>query len=161
MTLLKKDSIFDLATVGNLEYYKMMDIIGLSTTEHALQHPKVQALINHPHPRGQYDLLLCEQFYQEPFLALSRIYDIPVVTSSTMGFETRMAQMMGVIMPWSFVPHTFSPYNDHMTFTERLMNSFITLSEDILRNYQYFPEMDKLTKKYFGHLNSKYVVLRF
>ncbi|XP_011294798.1 UDP-glycosyltransferase UGT5 isoform X2 [Musca domestica] len=153
MDFFKTDNIFELTDMGNLQYYKMMDIIAFSTTEHALKQPKVQALINDPQPRGKFDLLLCEQFYQEPFLALSRVYDVPVVTSSTLGFESRMSQMMGVIMPWSFVPHTFSPYSDRMNFFERLMNSFYSLTEDIIREYDYFPKMDTMMRKYFGHLN--------
>ncbi|XP_013109266.2 UDP-glycosyltransferase UGT5 [Stomoxys calcitrans] len=147
------DNIFAFSNMGNLEYFKMMDIIAFGTTEHALNQTKVQALINEPNPKGKYDLLLCEQFYQEPFLALSRIYDVPVVTSGTLGFETRMSQMMGLIMPWSFVPHTFSPYSDRMSFTERLLNSFYSFTEDLIREYDYFPRMDKLVQKYFGHLN--------
>ncbi|XP_061395083.1 UDP-glycosyltransferase UGT5-like [Musca vetustissima] len=153
MDFFKTENIFALTDMSNLQYYKMMDIIAFSTTEHALKQPKVLELINDPQPRGKFDLLLCEQFYQEPFLALSRVYDVPIVTSSTLGFESRMSQMMGVIMPWSFVPHTFSPYNDRMTFFERLMNSFYSLTEDIIREYDYFPKMDKLVEKYFGHLN--------
>ncbi|XP_073847615.1 UDP-glycosyltransferase UGT5-like isoform X2 [Musca autumnalis] len=153
MKYFKTDNIFELTDMGNLQYYKMLDIIAFSTTEHALKQPKVQDFINDPNPKGKYDLLLCEQFYQEPFLALSRIYDVPVVTSSTLGFESRMSQMMGVIMPWSFVPHTFSPFTDRMTFFERFMNSFYSLTEDFIREYEYFPKMDAMMRKYFGHLN--------
>ncbi|XP_061389119.1 UDP-glycosyltransferase UGT5 [Musca vetustissima] len=149
----KAKTIFDLSTIGVLENHFLLEVLGFGTTEHALQQSAVQDLINEPNPRGKYDLLLCEQFYQEPFLALAKIYDIPVVTSGTLGFENHMSQMMGLLSPWSFVPHGFTDYNDHMTFKERLLNSYYSLAEDFLREYHYFPEMDKMVKKYFGHLN--------
>ncbi|XP_005189088.2 UDP-glycosyltransferase UGT5 isoform X1 [Musca domestica] len=149
----KAETVFDLSTIGVLENHFMLEVIGFTTTEHALKQPKIQELINHPSPQGQYDLLLCEQFYQEPFLALAHIYNIPVVTSGTLGFENHMSQMMGLLSPWSFVPHGFTDYSDHMTFKERLLNSYYSLAEDFLREYHYFPEMDKMVQKYFGHLN--------
>uniref|UniRef100_A0A1I8P863 UDP-glucuronosyltransferase n=1 Tax=Stomoxys calcitrans TaxID=35570 RepID=A0A1I8P863_STOCA len=150
---LKADNIFDLTTIGVLDYHYMLEVIGLTTTEHALKQPKIQELINHPHPRGEYDLLLCEQFYQEPFLALAHLYDIPVVTSGTLGFENHMSQMMGLLSPWSFIPHGFTDYSDRMTFKERLLNTYYSLGEDILREFHYFPQMDRMVQKYFGHLN--------
>uniref|UniRef100_A0A1L8EGM8 UDP-glucuronosyltransferase n=1 Tax=Haematobia irritans TaxID=7368 RepID=A0A1L8EGM8_HAEIR len=150
---LKADNIFDLTAMGVVDSHFMLEVIGRTTTEHALKQPQVQELINHPHPRGQYDLLLCEQFYQEPFLALSYIYDIPVVTSGTLGFENHMSQMMGLLSPWAFVPHGFTDYSDRMTFKERFLNTYYSLAEDFLREYHYFPLMDKMVQKYFGHLN--------
>ncbi|XP_023297834.2 UDP-glycosyltransferase UGT5-like [Lucilia cuprina] len=148
----KADNIFELSEMQFFDILKMLDILGVKTTEHALKQTKVQEIINHPQPKGQYDLLLAEQFYQEPFLALSYIYDIPVVTSSTLGYENHMSQMMGVITPWSFVPHGFLPLTDHMSFMERLMNSYYSLAEDLHREWDLFPKMDKLVQKYFGHL---------
>lgn len=150
--LFKADNIFELASMDLFKFLKMLEIVGLKTTEHALKLPKVQKIINHPDPRGQYDLLLCEQFYQEPFLALSYVYDIPVVTSSTLGYENHMSQMMGVITPWSFVPHGFLPITDQMTFMERLTNSYYSLAEDLIREWDLFPKMDAVVRKYFGHL---------
>ncbi|TMW45132.1 hypothetical protein DOY81_009787, partial [Sarcophaga bullata] len=151
----KADNIFELADMDMFDFMKMLEILGLKTTEHALKQPKVQQIINHPQPKGQYDLLLCEQFYQEPFLALSYIYDIPVVTSSTLGYENHMSQMMGVLTPWSFVPHGFMPFTDHMSFMERLKNSYYSLAEDLTREWDLFPKMDQLVQQYFGHLNVK------
>uniref|UniRef100_A0A1B0GCA6 UDP-glucuronosyltransferase n=1 Tax=Glossina morsitans morsitans TaxID=37546 RepID=A0A1B0GCA6_GLOMM len=148
----KADNIFELTKMDLHDFLKMLEIIGLKTTEHALKQSKVQEIINAKHTRGAYDLLLVEQFYQEPFLALSRIYDIPVVTTSTLGYENHMSQMMGLIQPWSFVPHGFMPYTDQMSFTERLQNSYYSLFEDMHREWIYFPKMDKLVQTYFGHL---------
>jgi len=48
------------------DFLKMLEIIGVKTTEHALRQPKVQALIHAKKTDGVFDLLLTEQFYQEP-----------------------------------------------------------------------------------------------
>lgn len=134
----------------NHDFLKMLEIIGLKTTEHALKQPKVQALIHAEHTEGVFDLLLAEQFYQEAFLALAHKYRVPIVTTSTLGYENHMSQMMGLITPWSFVPHGFMPFTDRMSFMERVKNSYESLYEDLDRYFNYFPKMDAITQQYFG-----------
>lgn len=136
---------------------EMMRIIGIKTTEHALKQANVQQIINSTKTEGVYDLLLAEQFYQEPFLALAYKYNIPTVTTSTLGYINYMAQMMGLVFPWSYVPHGFVPYTDRMSFTERFMNTYYNLYEDLDREWNYFPIMDKFVQEFFGHLPGKYL----
>ncbi|XP_020802466.1 UDP-glucuronosyltransferase 2B13-like isoform X1 [Drosophila serrata] len=142
--------LFELTRMTNYDFLKMLEIIGLKTTEHALKQPKVQALIHAKETEGVFDLLLAEQFYQEAFLALAKIYKIPVVTTSTLGYENHMSQMMGLITPWSFVPHGFMPFTDRMSFLERVKNSYASLYEDLDRLLNYFPKMDAVAKEFFG-----------
>lgn len=142
--------LFDLTRMKNHDFLKMLEIIGLKTTEHALKQPKVQALIHAEHTEGVFDLLLAEQFYQEAFLALAHKYRVPIVTTSTLGYENHMSQMMGLITPWSFVPHGFMPFTDRMSFMERVKNSYESLYEDLDRYFNYFPKMDAITEQYFG-----------
>ncbi|XP_037928633.1 UDP-glycosyltransferase UGT5-like [Teleopsis dalmanni] len=143
-------NLFELTSMTVFDFLKMLEILGVATTEHALRQQKVVALINAKKTEGVYDLLLAEQFYQEAFLALAKVYNIPVVTTSTLGFENHMSQIMGVLTPWSHVPHGFLPFLDRMTFTERLKNSFYSLYEDLDREYNYFPKMDELVQTYFS-----------
>lgn len=56
----------------------MLYTIGYTTTEHALKHSKVQQLI-HSNDR-KFDLIIAEQFYQEPFLMLAHKFKVPVIT---------------------------------------------------------------------------------
>ncbi|XP_070066402.1 UDP-glycosyltransferase UGT4 [Drosophila virilis] len=142
--------LFDLTRMNNYDFLKMLEIIGLKTTEHALRQPHVQALIHARQTEGVFDLLLAEQFYQEAFLALAHKYKIPIVTTSTLGYENHMSQMMGLITPWSFVPHGFMPFTDRMSFMERVRNTYVSLYEDLDRLFNYFPKMDAITELYFG-----------
>lgn len=145
-------NIFEFTTMDMAGFLQMLQVLGVATTEHALKQPKVQEIINAKQTENVYDLLLVEQFYQEAFLALSHIYKIPVVSSSTLGYQNQMSQMFGIISPWSFVPHGFLPFSDRMSFWERVQNTYNSLYEDLHREYVYFPLMDDLVTKYFGHL---------
>lgn len=157
--LVKEDAgarnIFEFTTMDMTGFLQMLQVLGVATTEHALKQPKVQAIINAKQTENVYDLLLVEQFYQEAFLALSHIYKIPVVSTSTLGYENHMSQMFGIISPWSYVPHGFLPFTDRMSFWERVQNTYNSLYEDLHREYIYFPLMDDLVAKYFGHLSSE------
>ncbi|XP_017073251.2 LOW QUALITY PROTEIN: UDP-glycosyltransferase UGT5 [Drosophila eugracilis] len=142
--------LFELTRMNNYDFLKMLEIIGVKTTEHALRQPKVKALIHAQQKEGVFDLLLAEQFYQEAFLAMAHLYKIPVVTTSTLGYENHMSQMMGLITPWSFVPHGFMPFTDRMSFMERVKNSYASFYEDMDRLLNYFPKMDAIAREFFG-----------
>ncbi|XP_054737750.1 UDP-glucosyltransferase 2-like [Anastrepha obliqua] len=144
-------SIYDLKHDMSL-LMEMLHVMGISTTEHALKQPKVQDIINAKQTEGVYDLLLVEQLYQDAFLALAHVYNIPVISSATFAQQIYMSQMFGIITPWSYVPHSYLPLTEHMTFWERVQNTYHSLYYDLYREFKTFPEMDKLVKKYFGHL---------
>ncbi|XP_017087027.2 UDP-glycosyltransferase UGT4 [Drosophila bipectinata] len=142
--------LFELTRMTNPDFIKMLDIIGVKTTEHALKQPKVQALIHAKETEGVFDLLLAEQFYQEALLPLARVYNVPVVTTSTLPYANHMSQIVGLITPWSFVPHGFLAFTDRMSFLERLQNAYTSFHEDLYRLLVYFPKMDALAQEYFG-----------
>ncbi|XP_017493819.1 PREDICTED: UDP-glucuronosyltransferase 2B14-like isoform X1 [Rhagoletis zephyria] len=134
---------------------KMMEAQGVATTEHALKQAKVQAIINAKQTEGVYDLLLAEQFRQDAFLALAHVYKIPVVCSATFAKQLYMSQMFGLITPWSYVSSNCLPLRDRMNFWQRIYNTYAAIEMDFHREFSYFPKMDALVEKYFGHLPSK------
>ncbi|XP_017493820.1 PREDICTED: UDP-glucuronosyltransferase 2B14-like isoform X2 [Rhagoletis zephyria] len=131
---------------------KMMEAQGVATTEHALKQAKVQAIINAKQTEGVYDLLLAEQFRQDAFLALAHVYKIPVVCSATFAKQLYMSQMFGLITPWSYVSSNCLPLRDRMNFWQRIYNTYAAIEMDFHREFSYFPKMDALVEKYFGHL---------
>ncbi|XP_036332575.1 UDP-glycosyltransferase UGT4-like [Rhagoletis pomonella] len=137
-------------------YFELLKYVTVITNEHALTQPKVQEIINAKQTEGVYDLLLVEQLHQEPFLALAHIYKIPVVSSATFAQQSYFSQMFGVVTPWSYVPMEFLPYSDRMNFFERAVNSLYTLRVDLNREFDYFPALDALVQKHFGHLPIKF-----
>ncbi|XP_017479994.1 PREDICTED: UDP-glucuronosyltransferase 2B15-like, partial [Rhagoletis zephyria] len=139
-----------------LLYLKLVNSLAVETSEHALKQSKVQAIINAKQTEGVFDLLLVEQFQQEVFLALAHIYKVPVISSATFAKNLYMSQMFGIISPWSYVPNGMLELSDHMSFWERAQNTFNSLAFDLHRELCYFPVVDKLVQKYFGHLPIKF-----
>ncbi|XP_036332573.1 UDP-glycosyltransferase UGT4-like [Rhagoletis pomonella] len=133
-------------------YFEIIKYVAVLGNEHTLKQPKVQALINAKRTEGVYDLLLVEQLHQEAFLALAHVYKIPVVSSATFAQQNYMSQMFGYVTPWSHVPMEFLAFSDRMSFWERALNSLCSLRLDLFREFEYFPKMDALVQKYFGHL---------
>ncbi|XP_055915997.1 UDP-glucosyltransferase 2-like [Eupeodes corollae] len=148
-------TIFDLSSLTLSDFLKMVDVIGMKTTEFALQQPNVQELIHQKNTKNVYDVLIVEQFYQEAFLPLALKFNIPTIASSTLGHQNFMSQMMGVITPWSYVPHGSLALDDKMDFWERLWNTMSSLYDDYYREFVYFPKQDELVKKYWSHLPMK------
>ncbi|XP_067631962.1 UDP-glucosyltransferase 2-like [Eurosta solidaginis] len=148
------NSLFDMPK-DMRDFLYMLKTQGIASTEHALKQPKVQEIINANQTEGVYDLLLVEQFYQDAFLALAHIYNVPVISTATFAMEHYMSQMFGIIIPWSYVPHGSLPLTDHMSFWERVQNVYTIIRSDISREFKYFPMVDAVVKKYFGHLSIK------
>ncbi|XP_055379870.1 UDP-glycosyltransferase UGT5-like [Condylostylus longicornis] len=145
-------SLFDLTSLRTIDFAKMLEVIGTKTTEYALQNVEVQNLINNTETKGKFDLLLVEQFFQEAFLPLATKYEVPVISVATFGYANYISQIMGVITPYSHVPHGWLSYDDKMNFYERITNTALSVYDDFFREVIYFPQQDELVKKYYSHL---------
>lgn len=126
----------------------MYFISGSVSTEYCLQNERVQHLIKRTDLK--FDAILAEQFFQEPFLMFAHKYKVPIVTIGTIGYADYMDRAMGMLTPWSFVPHTTLDYTDAMNFKERAFNAYISFLDLLLRKYKYFPFMNGLAQKYFA-----------
>ncbi|KAL7735231.1 hypothetical protein ACLKA6_016140 [Drosophila palustris] len=150
MGMTNAKSILDMSDVSTLTFIKMVYIIGLESTDFAFEQPEVLKLIHAKDKVGKYDLLLAEQFYIEGALLLGHLYQIPTVTISTFGFANFLSPLVGMITPWSYVPHVCKPHTDRMSLLQRIDNVFTSLSEDIMRAFWYYPAHDAILKKHFG-----------
>jgi len=56
---------------------------------------------------------------------------------------------MGIMTPYSFIPHPVSKYENDMTYLQRCYNTLLHLFEAAVRKFSYIPAQDKLVKKYF------------
>lgn len=63
-----------------------------------------------------------------------------------------MDRAMGLLTPISFVPHALTDYTDEMSFPERFMNAFVTISDIFVRRFHYIPAMEAMAKKHFQSL---------
>ncbi|XP_020804453.1 UDP-glucuronosyltransferase 2A3-like [Drosophila serrata] len=148
--LTKKKNTMEMTDVDNLAFLRMINLLGVATTDFAFEQPEVQAVINATDKVGKYDLLLAEQFFNEGALILGHLYQIPIITISTFGFANYLSQLFGVVSPWSYVPHVYLPYSDKMTLWERIHNVAFSGVEDLLREFTYYPLQDAILQKHFS-----------
>jgi glucuronosyltransferase len=71
------------------------------------------------------------------------------LVAGTLGFSDFMDRNMGLLTPWSFVPHPVLLYTDTMSFFQRCHNTILSLTDMFLRHYRYLPKQDKLVRQYF------------
>ncbi|KAH8263949.1 hypothetical protein KR038_010325, partial [Drosophila bunnanda] len=149
-SLTKKNNVLDMTDVDNHILLRMINLLGVATTDFAFEQPGVQAVINATDKVGKYDLLLAEQFFNEGALILGHLYQIPIITIATFGFANYLSQLFGVVSPWSYVPHVYLPYTDKMTLWERIHNAAFSGFEDLLREFSYYPRQDAILQKHFS-----------
>ncbi|XP_034479892.1 UDP-glucuronosyltransferase 2C1 isoform X3 [Drosophila innubila] len=144
-------TIMDMSDIPTLKYIEVANVMGLETTDFAFEQPEVLKLIHANDKIGKYDLLLAEQFFNEGALFLGHLYQIPIVTITTFGFANYLSPLVGIVSPWSYVPHGWKPYTDRMSLMERIDNVYSCLGEEILRTFWYYPAQDAILKKHFAH----------
>ncbi|KAH8348067.1 hypothetical protein KR084_003641, partial [Drosophila pseudotakahashii] len=146
------NSVLEMTDLSSWTFIQLVNIMGIRSTDFAFEQPGVQALINEKNKAGKYDLLLAPQFYNEGALILGHLYQIPIITMSTLGFSNFFSQLVAIISPWSFVPHGFMPYTDRMSLWERIGNVAISGAEDLLREFSYYPQQNAILEKHFANL---------
>ncbi|XP_058448415.1 UDP-glycosyltransferase UGT5-like [Malaya genurostris] len=131
--------------------------LGLATSRHGLESANVQNFLkrNDLH----FDLIVSEQFFQESWLMFAHKYNAPIVTISTYGYSDFMDRAMGLLTPWSCVPHMLLDYEHGMNFFQRSYNVLLSTFDYMLREYYYMPEMNKMAKEFFGDLEETGVPL--
>ncbi|XP_058448414.1 UDP-glycosyltransferase UGT5-like [Malaya genurostris] len=139
--------IFDAKYESDLSNLFLYWNVGLATTKYALKNPNVQQFIEQDD--NTFDLVISEQFFQEAFLMFAHKYRAPIVTIGTLGYSDYMDQAMGLLTPWSFVPHPILLYTDDMSFSQRCYNFIVSTTDALIRRFYYMPRQDKLAKKYF------------
>ncbi|XP_037716742.1 UDP-glycosyltransferase UGT5-like [Drosophila subpulchrella] len=148
----KRDTVLEMTDLPNFSFLRMVNVMGVHSTDFAFEQPEIQAVINEKNKVGKYDLLLAEQFFNEGALILGHLYQIPIITVSTFGNANYLSQLFGVVSPWSYVPHAYMPYTDRMSLWERISNVAINAAEDLTREFSYYPGQDAVLKKHFSKL---------
>lgn len=62
---------------------------------------------------------------------------------------------MGLLTPWSFVPHHILSYDDEMTYTQRIYNVILSLYDWWFHSWVVAPKQNDIARKYFSHLVGK------
>lgn len=80
-------------------------------------------------------------------------YFIQPIFVGTYGTSDFFDSQMGLLTPWSHVPHSLLSFSDDMTFYERLYNAALSTIDIMIRRFSHLPRQAKVAKKYFKSLN--------
>lgn len=135
---------------SNIETLFMYWDFGIETSKHGLETKNIQNFIKRDDL--EFDLILAEQFFQESWLMFAHKFKAPIVTISTYGNSDFFDRAMGILTPWSHVPHMILNYGDQMTFMQRSYNVFISATDMIFRHFYYMRGQDKIALEHFKSL---------
>ncbi|XP_018789095.1 PREDICTED: UDP-glucuronosyltransferase 2B13-like [Bactrocera latifrons] len=143
-----KENMFKMQFSSDFENLHLYWETGLTSSEYALNQSKVKFLI--ASKDLHFDLVILEQFFHESFLMFAHKFKCPVVTLGTLGYADNMDHAMGLLTPWSFVPHLFLSDINHMDFYQRAYNVYISLYDAFFRHWYYLPQMQAMAERHFG-----------
>lgn len=72
--------------------------------------------------------------------------------SGPFGHTDYMDYAMGLMTPWSFVPHHLLTFDDRMDLSQRLHNFAVSLYDVYFRHATVLPRQDEIAQRHFGHL---------
>ncbi|XP_072161575.1 UDP-glucosyltransferase 2 isoform X6 [Bemisia tabaci] len=100
---------------------------------------------------NKFDLIFTELFFgQEPLVVLGHIFNAPVVTYASYGYETEPLRSAGAMNALAYLPWKDSPYASvyPLSLFERLDNALIHFTALLFNEYCYFPAHDELLAKH-------------
>jgi glucuronosyltransferase len=144
--------MFDLKTLGNVQFVLLMWCLGEAVCHSTLQQDNIQKLI---HSTDQhFDVVIVEAFVNECFLGFAHKFKAPVIQVCTYGGGNFMADWVGNPHPYSYVSDEFIHYTDKMNFWERTHNSIISLLKHVGRQLIHLPKQNAAMQKHFNYTDS-------
>ncbi|KAJ9582650.1 hypothetical protein L9F63_023005 [Diploptera punctata] len=133
----------------NFRYTNMIDFLWYKTLDMcqvAFDHPNFKSLLSDD---KQFDLIITEIVGPDCFLGLKHLYKCPVISmTSSVSFPWGNDRLGNPDNP-AYIPNYFVPFSDHMTFTERFINFFITQGAKLTSYYFGDLPAEKMQRKYF------------
>lgn len=72
--------------------------------------------------------------------------------AGTYGSSDFFDSQMGLLTPWSHIPHILLSFSDNMTFYERLYNTALSTIDLMVRRFSHLPRQTKIAEKHFSSL---------
>ncbi|XP_058461327.1 UDP-glucosyltransferase 2-like [Malaya genurostris] len=105
--------------------------------EGCMQHPNVEKLSN---SNEKFDLVILESFLAEPFYGFAQHFDAQLITFSAVANTLWTNHLVAAPGPVSHEAHFMLHYTDRMTFSERFVNTLVTLIDAVFYNWIYLPK---------------------
>ncbi|KAJ9577493.1 hypothetical protein L9F63_005936, partial [Diploptera punctata] len=115
--------------------------------EAVFQNPKIEKLLKSDE---KFDLIITELFGTDCFVGFAHKFKAPLISMTSSAMLPWGNDRMGNVDNPSYIPNNYLPYNDKMSFHQRLLNSLLLIGSKW--GFYYFSEIptQKLAKKYFG-----------
>lgn len=120
--------------------------MGIFITNFTLTHPRMTAFL--ADPNEHFDLVICEIFINEAMLGLGQHFKAPIIGFSTFGSSMWSNDLVGSPSPLSYVPHPFLSFNNRMTFTQRVINTVMTLVQRLVYD-RFLLQQEEIYQKVF------------
>lgn len=126
------------------------EILCTPSSEHGLNVTNVQKII---HSKDlHFDLVINEDMFHESWLMFAHKFHAPIITICTYGYSDFFDRAMGMLTPLSHVPHMLLPYDDNMSYLERVNNVVLSVFDWWFRTFVTLPKQNEIAQRYFGHL---------
>ncbi|KAI5726865.1 hypothetical protein M8J76_010051 [Diaphorina citri] len=101
---------------------------------------------------NKYDLIITEMFLTDAFLVIPYLYKVPYISIASSTLHPQHSERLGLPDNPSYIPSYVSAYTDHMSFTERLSNTFVGLYYKWYYDYKSHGAANRIIHKYFPEI---------
>ncbi|XP_017774703.1 PREDICTED: UDP-glucuronosyltransferase 2C1-like [Nicrophorus vespilloides] len=96
----------------------------------------------------KFDVAINMMGYTEAILGIGHLLNATNIGFSIMGGMPVYNYHSGIPSPYAYVPNTFYIYNDKMNFLQRVMNTIVSLTFNMLVHFSHYPKQRETLKEY-------------
>lgn len=145
-----RPNVFDMVGLSAEEFHhNVLWRGGLAFTELTLNSTEIRTLLKED---TKFDLVICEQFFQEATYILAHKYNTPLVLITTFGNCMRHNIANRNPLQLATVISEFLDVRNPTSFLGRLRNFYFTVYEYVYWRYWFLEDQEKLVRKYLPDL---------
>ncbi|KAG8228498.1 UDP-glycosyltransferase [Ladona fulva] len=115
-----------------------------------LFHPEVNKLLNQSSISENFDLILTTTLYSECFYGFAHIHKAPLILISPPGPLDSTYSNIGIVGLPSFIANAMYGFSDHMTFSQRIINTLVAFGHSFYYKYFVLSSVDSIMKEAYG-----------
>ncbi|CAK1556339.1 unnamed protein product [Leptosia nina] len=146
----ERPNVFSMVQLSAENFHeKILWTGGTAFTEVTLNSTEVQRFLK---TDVQFDLVICEQFFQEALYVLAHKYNAPLALVTTFGNCMRHNILVRNPLQLATSISEFLDLKEPMSFFGRLRNLYFTVYEFVWWKYWYLEKQEEMVKKYIPDL---------
>ncbi|KAJ8961044.1 hypothetical protein NQ314_005973, partial [Rhamnusium bicolor] len=140
----KKKQLYEM---GQMSYIGQLDWVakfGYIYTENVLRVKEVQELLK---SNEKFDIVVLEHFFNEAMMIFAHKFNCPLVLLAPGPTTVFNNHLFANPSPPSYVPGLLADFGTHMTFWERLKNTYYDIAGELFVNYVMLPKQEEILKR--------------